>query len=523
MKKLLVAATTCILLSSCGGGGGGGGGSAPTAPPSLSLQLSSTSGSASVLDGNTQTLTTSATVTEQNGSLPYVVDVQYDSAVFASVSATAGTTPGTYTVAAQTRPDLLVGDYKGTITARLCKEVACATVYTSATYAYDINVRLQDWQTFQRNAAHTGRVHVKLDPSRFAKAWEWTISTNANNGLTYGINGLTTIGGNVIVTRNNTFNSNGTVYALNEATGAQVWSTDIPGIATEGAAAAANGKIYVPAIGPTQNNAVYVFDSATGNYLFKSIFYAQWTVPGAPTPYGDQFYLAAGSYGGQISSHAQTSDEVKWRTMSVGAPSASLQSVAVDDQSVYYHTGGTLNIFNRVTGVLTTSIQDASDSSGYDYGAPVLTSKNSVISLSGTGYYTRYVTLIDTVTKARLWRSAIPYSAQPAYAKNLIFTAKDTPARLDVLKESDGTIAWSWVPPIADSRFASNIIVTDNLLFVSTDKAVYAIDLTTHQSVWSYPASGNLILSPGYKLYIQSTAISTIPRTGPSITAISLQ
>ncbi|WAC48318.1 hypothetical protein OVA03_16765 [Asticcacaulis sp. SL142] len=99
------------------------------------------------------------------------------------------------------------------------------------------------------------------------------------------------------------------------------------------------------------------------------------------------------------------------------------------------------------------------------------------------------------------------YSIAPAYAKGLIYTAKNTPPRFEVINESDGSVAWTWVPPIADTSFVGNVVLADNLAFISTDKAVYAIDLVTRQSVWSYPMSGNLAISPDFKLYIQNNVI----------------
>ena len=44
--------------------------------------------------------------------------------------------------------------------------------------------------------------------------------------------------------------------------------------------------------------------------------------------------------------------------------------------------------------------------------------------------------------------------------------------------------------------------MTDNLAFVVSEKATYAIDLGTHQAVWSYPYSGTIALSDNGVLYV---------------------
>jgi len=50
---------------------------------------------------------------------------------------------------------------------------------------------------------------------------------------------------------------------------------------------------------------------------------------------------------------------------------------------------------------------------------------------------------------------------------------------LDAVSEADGHVEWSWTPPANDSSFHRNIVVTRNLLFVSTDMNVYATDIMT--------------------------------------------
>jgi hypothetical protein len=56
-----------------------------------------------------------------------------------------------------------------------------------------------------------------------------------------------------------------------------------------------------------------------------------------------------------------------------------------------------------------------------------------------------------------------------------------------------------------DTSFLSEVLLTQNIAFVSTNTAVYGIDITTHQTVWSYPAVGGarLALSANGILYLQ--------------------
>lgn len=90
---------------------------------------------------------------------------------------------------------------------------------------------------------------------------------------------------------------------------------------------------------------------------------------------------------------------------------------------------------------------------------------------------------------------------QPAVAHGVIYAGHWSPV-LDALSETTGEVLWSWPGMPGDNGFHRNVIVTDNLLFVSSDQAVYALDLETHEPVWSYPVPGMLAISAQRILYI---------------------
>jgi outer membrane protein assembly factor BamB len=68
------------------------------------------------------------------------------------------------------------------------------------------------------------------------------------------------------------------------------------------------------------------------------------------------------------------------------------------------------------------------------------------------------------------------------------------------------------------------MIVTDNEIFACTSSTLYAIDLATHDTIWTYPVSGRLALSDNV-LYVAGnngalTAIS-VPEPG-AMTALAI-
>jgi len=108
--------------------------------------------------------------------------------------------------------------------------------------------------------------------------------------------------------------------------------------------------------------------------------------------------------------------------------------------------------------------------------------------------------------KTIAWRSANAYLTHPAIANGVIYAARNSPATLDAMSEADGHILWSWTPPAGNTSFHRNTVVTNNLVFVSTDANVYAIDLNTHQAVWQYAKPGMLAISGSSILYIATGA-----------------
>ena len=75
--------------------------------------------------------------------------------------------------------------------------------------------------------------------------------------------------------------------------------------------------------------------------------------------------------------------------------------------------------------------------------------------------------------------------------------------QLEARDLATGALQWTWVVGNAqESLPVGNVVVTDNLVFLSTNVATYAIDLGTHQTVWSTPYVGSLAISSNRVLYI---------------------
>jgi outer membrane protein assembly factor BamB len=185
---------------------------------------------------------------------------------------------------------------------------------------------------------------------------------------------------------------------------------------------------------------------------------------------------------------------------------------AADQDTVYAYFGSRLSLIDPLTGQIKGSIVDPTFTN-YIYvigGSVVLGAPNSAFAaaydnswLNGGGIGN---SLIHFNTQALTvdWQSAGDYPATPAYNGGVLYAVNNNPMQLEARSETDGSLLWSWVPPASgDVLFESEVLLTKNLAFVSTNLSTYAVDLTTHKTVWSYPVTGNLALSSNGVLYLE--------------------
>jgi outer membrane protein assembly factor BamB len=504
------------LLASCGGGGGGDVSTAPP-PPALATSAPVGTGAIDAQEGMAEPLSFTVAVTGTS-TKPVVPVVTFDPAVFA-LQGVQGSAPGTYTVRLTTVSGLAVGSSSGQIGFRLCQDAACNAPYvgTEQSFSYAVVTHLVEWGTFQRNAAHTGFIDVTLDPTKFATAWTWSRPPGDPEPIG-GINAVATGEGHVFVTKDVYFGQ-AQLFALDEATGLASWTYAFGQMASSGPAAYAKGTVYVTTTDPGESCVTWAVDAATGTFRFKMPYGCQWSNFFAPTIAGGAVFTA--SQAGTIDSYAAADGARRW---SLPVSAADQSTPAVDDRYAYHYgltpTGPALNVIDAATGALAASIDDpfASGFGGYSlFSAPMLGSRGNAIAFSGSGFSgraassseqfdSRVLVDYDVATRTRPWRSANSYLTHPALAKGVVYAARNGPATLDAMSEADGHVLWSWNPPAGDASFHRNIVVTRNLVFVSTDANVYAIDLGTHLPVWHYPQPGMLAISANLTLYIATGA-----------------
>jgi len=502
------------LLSACGGGGS----SSPAPAPSVLLSVTSAPVDLNLAAGDDIDVTMQGTWKKQNLDAPVYLSVRDAGGRFALPQPQAAT-GADFSFKLSALPTVAAGTYSGALEVRACKDAACADTWPgSASLAYSMKIAaVGDWEMYQRDAAHTGYVPITVNLARAAKAWEWQRSEDSPLGAA--INPVVTGGGKVFVTGDVYFGQ-GIVYALSEKDGSETWRYPLGQVPAFSPPSVSKGRVYAAVTGHEQT-ALWAFDAANGDVLAKSGFEGQWPHAMAPTVIGDQVLTGAGYYGGETYAFSATTGARNWVHQAGGV--WDMYAPAADDTYVYHHNGSALFIIDRVTGATVAKIDDplGAGTTGYEYfGGPVLGTQRDAISFAGGAfsgrasssteqYDQRVLSSFDLAQRRYNWSTANRYLTAPALAGGVLYAGRNTPTVLDAMDEATGKVLWSWFPPESAETIHRNIIVTRNVLFVSTDRAVYAIDLATRKSVWRYAEPGALALSADRTLYITVGAVNS--------------
>jgi hypothetical protein len=527
--KITLAFALALALASCGGGSGGNstpGSPTPPTPPVVvtppPYTLSPATVTASYVAGYPVNVNLTAKQTVSFVGVVYV-KVLADADVIDPTVAVSQQSDGSLSVGIKTSATATVGLHTGNFTINVCNDPNCNTQLAGAPFKLPYSIEVlspegglqaytegpltalagaPDWGTFQANAQHTGYVPVTLNPSHFTARWKLTAP--ANKGVPIVLSTIATGAGRLYVTNGTSFDPAGaSITAYSEADGSKVWSYSFKDLKwpSTNPPAYANGRVFAAA-GSQESTAMFGFDAANGNPLFKTPMSSQWEHYLAPTVFNENVYTDGGSYGGLYAFSAATGAQ----TYFVSLDQFDGWTPAFDSQNMYTYMAGKLRVQDPLTGKVQATILDPLyDWNGYTTGgAPVVGSGGIVYAGNLSNPAMNGIVAFDTANKSVRWSARGAFVGNPAYADGYLFAANNTTRKLEVRRESDGGIEWSWDAPVADQGFDSDVLLTKNLAFVSGTITTYAVDRSTHTMVWSYPAAGKLALSANGILYIKA-------------------
>ena len=341
------------------------------------------------------------------------------------------------------------------------------------------------WTTYQNNSSHTGYVPVQLGPSSFHVRWQ----TALNNPL----NPVTVGDGKVFVSTVGYF-SGQLLYTLDSNDGHVLWSHDFGSIFSVNPPAYFDHKVYVQTGNHANDTYLRAFDANTGNLIFQSAHAAQWERYFAATIFENVVYVNGGYFGGMYAFDAQSGQQTWFDQLD----QYDQWTPAVNADAVYAYVGGKLTAADKTTGSILYEITDPGFSwSGWAMNlAPVLGDFNDLLVING-GRLVRF----DLASRSIAYALPGDFSGEPSVAKGYIYAVASN--SLISRDEQTGALQWSWIPETPDTLIGT-MIVTDSHVLISGQNNTYAVNLVTHLTDWTYPASGALALSDGV-LYIAGT------------------
>lgn len=473
----------------------------PSSPVSIAFSPTVLSGRYVAGDSIDESFT--ATITGSLAQSTYTKIVDATGILMSNPSVTTSAA-GAFRVSARTSSSVLPGRYQGTVEFHICLDAACNIPYPGSPgqLPYDITVIPEtnltplsvlagagDWETYQKNAAHTGYVPVTLDPDHFSPRWSKTVSDSGNT-----LSPVVAANGMVYATSSGYYRPSSKLLALTEEDGSIPWQYDFGTTPGLNPPAVSGGKVFMATSGYT-TSFMWAFPADTGTPIaFKTPFNSQLEHYFAPTIDDGVVYSNGGTYGGMYA-YTIADGTIKWFT---SLAQYDQWTPAVDANYAYAFAGTGLSIISKATGSL---VKRIAYPGGTIYGSPVI-GTNAIFSLNYKSTNTNNV-LISFSTNTINWTVNGHFPTDPAIANGVLYLANKSPYRLEARNETSGALLWSWTPDgIGETDFYGNVIITDNLVFLSTNKRLYAVSLSTHLPVWSYGKPGSMAISSNGILYI---------------------
>ena len=537
-RVLLASIAACVWLTSCGGGGGGG-----DAQSGSWLTFSPSAVDLTVYQGEPVSFTVKANSSKTIAERIYLGVIDTVGLVTPNVEVVANTKTN-YSATFGTNPKLPVGTHNSFLQVRICLDDAfsCKLPYPDSPWQVPIRIKVlpatnltpltkldgeRPWGTINGNSSHNAYFSRPVAAENFTRRWVIPNKINDRVSKDYDYSPMNIVG-DAIITSDTSFQPlGGFLQSQSEFDGKINWKVDLGENSAQTSSdkyvAVSDGRVAV-VVRPYNFTSIAsvpgvlrVFSAKTGQLQGNSLA----VFGAAPFFAGNDIFLGDGNYNSKegIYRYDVSSGALVWKT-GLAAGFIGFSTPAADSRYVYgfqdaRSVAGQLVVIDRATGVAGTNIAVPGTSHSDYYGplVPVL-GNNGMVFVQSSGYpfaasgvnpgYTGHLSLVgfDTVAKSLKWTLRGYYQSNPVDAAGTLYVVNGN--ILEARKPADGTLLWSWpVPEPYDLRLI-NIIVVGNLVFLSGRTSTYAIDVTTHQSVWSYPVSGDLAVSDNGVLYIRS-------------------
>lgn len=527
----VLTATIVVLLAGCGGGGGGGGGGdtstsgngtvvTPPVSNDPGLQLTPSTINLSLYAGESQQVDVGVQVMHD---FPGVVNVRVkdDAGVIRTPVDIRSFSKYFYTATLHVSEALPAGVYDGMVQISLCKDdpAVCAQPYQGSPWRLPYHIELKnfgtaltqlapvaamaDWGMYQGGVAHTGYAPLTIDAARITPRFSM-VAPDAAKFIQPSHSAVQSVNGVAYFTRN------ASLYAVSEQTGAVLWKNVLSnspyGV---GDPSVYQGVVFVPVSDGSQNG-VQLFNAVSGA-LIRIVPATDASLFISPTVDATSLYIRAN--GGALNVFDYTSGAFQFQQSNkYSSMWMAPYAAALDQNYVYFYNAGTIFQLDKRSGVLNASMRtfrdQYNDSYANNIGSVVLHSDQQALMteeiLYGDGDGTGTLFNFDFAAKRMAWSVPGTFHGNPVVNGGKLYIANNT--AVVAMRLQDGGSEWTWPIPAEEVKdgkaSAYNLIVTDNTLFASFSGHVYAIDLASHKTIWSFPRGGQITMSRNGILYV---------------------
>jgi outer membrane protein assembly factor BamB len=441
-------------------------------------------------------------------------------------------------------PKLLSGEYSSNLRFHFCSDPACETPYPGSPWylPYKLSVKshtnltalnsiegFSGWNSRFGDVRNTGYVPITLNPDQFSYRWFKALDVPL-------VGEVITEGENVFFLQTVALTASSyffNVTALDGWDGRTSWRQSFASDSRGVGLTANKDLLYFMRYDSSPPSAHFTgLDPENGLTIYDhKIADERYAVASALVD-GDYFYVGGVFANGYaLSALTKTSGEVKWSLPFQKAFEDGAAAPTSDDQNIYSFTHSACNpiefcvpaglrAIDKKTGAVSSFIADPAPTI-VDHGenlSPILTDEG-VLALNGKFNPAMRtadvpnISLYDIVNKVVRWTVSDMFVYKPVVANGIVYSAVSKAAidddstrqiNLQAMRLTDGELLWSL--PVSSfpsyPHYPSNMIITDNILFMSAGPAVYAIDISSQEVVWRYPFGGLLSLSEKAVLYV---------------------
>ncbi len=282
--------------------------------------------------------------------------------------------------------------------------------------------------------------------------------------------------------------------AIDLSDGTTRWTAALGPVGLVGFLTYANDRVYIAnsrgTSGPPPR--VLAFDASTGALVWITDISAQFEQYWSPLVVGATVYSNAGTYGGLAAFDAAQGSEL----FSISLEQTDHWCAAWSGSEIITFVGGRLRGHDPTTGSINWNDLVSTSWSNGTGTFPTVSNGRAFVIASPNLY------AVDLATHVVAWVGYGSYKGMVAALGDSVFGVSS--GSLVVRSASSGALQWSFA---GDGALENTPVIANGFVYVSSAKNTYAVDLTTHQQVWTVADGGSLAVASRRLLVVSPTAI----------------